>query len=217
MAGGFLDSTEIQSLTERFRNSFNVETRMNDLMCSASLAHKGLLDSVRLMALRDLNLSSIPSKHLASLVSCVTRLLRIQNVTGCDLVSILSSLKCEMLVIRSQSLGREETRALVQAMDAGVEEVELHGDVTLDIEALAEYSGQGRCREVRLYSFMAGNLCKMAEKYGEDIRTWASNRKWRVVFHYDKPLLPPVHPVRFIQSIKFTRQSLHIDTDTKLL
>ena len=146
---------------------------MNDLMCSASLAHKGLLDSVRLMALRDLDLSSIPSKHLASLVSCVTSLLRIQNVTGCDLVSILSSLKCEHLFITRQRLGREETLALMQAMELGVEHVILLEEVTLDIEALTEYSGQGVCREVELYN-------DTADRYREEMRTWAMSINWSV-------------------------------------
>ena len=67
----------------------------------------------------------------------------------------------------------EETQALVQAMESRVEEVELHGEMTLDIEALTEYNGQGRCKEVRAYGFVA-------TKYKEDMRTWASNRNWRV-------------------------------------
>ena len=178
MAGGILDTTKIQRLTERFRNGFNLESRINDLMCSASLAHNGLLNSVRLMALRDLDLSPVPAQQLASLASCVTSILRIQNVTGCDLVSIISSVKCEFLIIGSQSLGRKETLALVQAMDARVEEVELHGEVTLDIEALSEYSGQGVCGEVRLY----GNT---RDRYREQLRTWASNRNWRVIVDED--------------------------------
>ena len=91
------------------------------------------------------------------LCPCVTCHLHIRNVKGCDLVSILTSLKCGDLVISNQSLGREETRVLVQAMESRVEKVELgdvvrpRDEVTLDIEALTEYSGQGVCREVQLW------------------------------------------------------------------
>merc|ERR1712227_1143818 len=93
-------------------------------------------------------MSPLPAKHLASLASCVTGYLWIVNVSGCDLVSLLTSLKCEALHISRQSLGREETHALVQAMESGVEKVMLGGEVTLDIGALTKYSGQGVCRAV---------------------------------------------------------------------
>ena len=63
--------------------------------------------------------------------------------------------------------------ALVQSMEAGVEKVKLFPEVTLDIEALAEYSGQGVCRYVRL-------LCDTADRYREELSTWARNRDWRV-------------------------------------
>ena len=43
----------------------------------------------------------------------------------------------------------------------------------MDIKALTEYNGQGRCKEVRLYGFVA-------TKYKEDMRTWACKRNWRV-------------------------------------
>ena len=121
---------------------------MSEFMCGASLAHRGLLGSVMGMRLRDVDLSPVPAQHLASLTSCVTIYLCIENVSGCDLVSLLSSLKGEELYITSQSLGWEETRALVQAMESGVKEVTLSDGVTLDMEALSEYSGQGVCSKV---------------------------------------------------------------------
>ena len=40
------------------------------------------------------------------------------------------------MYITWQSLGREETRALVQAMESGVKEVRLSDGVTLDMETL---------------------------------------------------------------------------------
>ena len=101
-------------------------------MCGASLAHHGLLGSIVSIMLHNVDLSPVPAQHLASLASCVTNLLTIQNICGCDLVSLLTSLKCEVLNIWSQNLGKEETRALVQAMESSVEEVVLSHEVTLD-------------------------------------------------------------------------------------
>ena len=57
----------------------------------------------------------------------------ISNVSGCDLVTILDSVKSNLLIIISQSLSSEETQALVRAMESGVLEVRLNKDVTLDI------------------------------------------------------------------------------------
>ena len=97
------------------------------------------------MKLQNVDLSSVPAKHMASLASSVTRILAIVNVRG-NLVSLLTSLKCQMFGISRQSLGREETRALVHSMELQVEMVLLSVESTLDMESLAEYSGQGVCR-----------------------------------------------------------------------
>ena len=149
-----------------------------ELMCGASLAHHGLLGYLYDLTLCDVDLSPVPAQHLASLASCATRDLSIVNVTGCDLVSLLSSLKCQGLIITSQSLGREETRALVQAMESGVKWVRLLREVTLDMEALAEYSGQGVCREVTLYN-------NTAARYREEVVTWARSGNWTVYANGD--------------------------------
>ena len=142
-------------------------------MCGASLAHYGLLGSVDWLIQRNVDLSPVPAQHLASLVSCVTSLLQIRNVSGCDLVSLLTSLKCPGLDIASQSLGREETQALVQAMEFGVEKVTLLEEVTLDMEALTQYSGQGVCWKVKLSG-------EITPRYREELRTWARSRNWKI-------------------------------------
>ena len=126
-------------------------------------------------------LCEVPAQHLASLASCVdsSGLLRIENVIGGQqIVSLLTNLKCDELSIDRQSLGREEIQALVQAMQSGVEWVTRMEKVTLDVEALAEYSGQGVCRAVRLFGVTAA-------RYREELRTWASNRNWRVTADRD--------------------------------
>ena len=58
-------------------------------------------------------------------------------------------------------------------MESGVEKVWLKVEVTLDIEALTEYSGQGVCRKVELYG-------DTSTRYREEMRTWARRRNWRV-------------------------------------
>ena len=177
-ARAVLDTDKIRRLTDRIRDALNNRYRFrcaeDELVCGASLAYHGLLDSVEDLPLLNIDLSRVPAQHLASLASCVTRDLYIQNVSGFDLVSILTSLKCQHLGIWSQSLGREETQALVQAMESRVEIVRLWKEVTLDIEAWAKYSGQGVCRMVEL-------SLDTAPRYREEMRTWAKIRKWRVV------------------------------------
>ena len=112
-------------------------------LCVAALAHhkhiQFNLDYIRLQGHVDLGI--VPTHHQASLVSSV-RILRIENVSGCDLVTLLDSVQCERLNIMSQSLGREETQALVRAMESRVEKVAIY-NVELYMETIPEYSEQG--------------------------------------------------------------------------
>ena len=193
-ARGILSPDKIETLNERIRKVLmNTDpmdivvhsmawTATDDrvVMCAASLAHHGLLDSVGDMILMDTDLCKVPAKHLASLVSRMTRInslswsnesnLRISNVIGCDMVNLFTSLKCESLRMNRLSLGREETRALVQAMESQLQTVAIYDEVTLDIEALVEYSGQGECREVTLFD----------DRYRDQMRTWARSKNWQV-------------------------------------
>ena len=141
---------------------------------AASLAHQGHLGSLYRISLQDVNLSYIPAENLASLVSSVERDVDIRNVSGCGLVTILNSVKIEQLHIRRQSLDSEESRALVRAMESRVREVELLEEVTLDITALMEYSGQGKCGQVECYY-------DSASRYREDFRTLAQNKNWQMI------------------------------------
>ena len=92
------------------------------------------------------------------------------------MTNILDSVKCEDLYIRSQSLSNEETRALVRAMESGVEVVQLGdwGEVSLDISALTQYCGRGKCGLVACYDDTAGS-------YWEEVRHWAHRISWDVV------------------------------------
>ena len=181
-ARAILDKDIIKRMTSIFKTAHSL--LKSAFLCYASLAHHGLLDAVDNLELHD-DLSFVPAQHLASLVSCVTKVVSIKNVRGCDLVSIFTSLKCDRLVINNQSLGREETGALVQAMESGVRIVilgamgdrERGGEVTLDIGVLTEYNGQGRCCEVNLYGGIVA-------RYGEEIRAWARSGHMRITRDY---------------------------------
>jgi len=181
---GILDTELIESLAKRVNERESVRELLEDEYCSgcgslpsiitraASLAHHGLLGSVTVLHLCDDYPTSLPTEQLDSLVSSVTEWVDIENVSGCDLVTILDSVKSKELDISRQSLGSEETQALVRAMESRVEEVELY-EVTLDIRDLMKYNGQGKCREVRCYS-------DTADRYREQLRIWAKSRNWEV-------------------------------------
>ena len=126
--------------------------------------------------------TSLPAEQLASLVSSVTEWVSIENVSGCDLVNILDSVKSKQLTIFSQSLGREETQALVRAMESRVEKVRLHAEVKLDIIVLMEYSGRGKCGEVEGFNYTE-NFSSIGYRYSEALRTWARSRNWEVTYN----------------------------------
>ena len=175
---GILPSGVMESFAEEIKKWLLCEGNEPDTyICAASLAYHGLLCSVEELILQDHNedvdLTSVPAEHLASLVSCVTRKVVISNVIGCDLINILDSVKSEILTISSQNLGIEETQALVRAMESGVESVGLSGEVALDIRSLMDYSGQGKCRGVWCYS-------DSVDSYRKQLRTWASSKNWEV-------------------------------------
>ena len=163
------------------------------LVCAASLAHHGLLSSVHELTLRDVDLSPVAAQHMASLTSCVTSSLYIENISGYEMVSLLTNLKCEELVINDQILESEETQALVRSMESGVEKVGLEFGVTLDIEALTEYSGQGRCRGMELEV-----STDTAARYSEELRTWAKSRNWRLEYDEDNVLLKIMTEEKFM-------------------
>ena len=51
----------------------------------------------------------------------------------------------------------------------------------MDISALTQYSGQGKCGQVTWFD-------DAAHKYGEEVRSWAQRINWRVndFFIFDK-------------------------------
>ena len=123
------------------------------------------------MWLEDVDLASVPAEHLASLASIVTESIDIKDVLNCDLSHLLGPARCEGLGIW-QDLSSEETRVLKQAMEHGVERVEIWGDVSMDIETLSLYNGQGKCWSV---------LCEyVLDIYTIHLMDWAQKVNWKV-------------------------------------
>ena len=169
-AESILPTGVMESLAERVRGQIIKYPSLAEVKCGASLAHQGLLGSVEILWLDKVNLASVPDQHLDSLISCVTGTLVIQNITGCDLVTALNSGKSRALDIKYQRLGRDETQALVRALETRVKDLHLEG-VTLNITALTKYSGQGRCR---LVSCVNSDIVKHRKK----LKTWAERKHW---------------------------------------
>ena len=177
---GILPSDVIERLAQKLKRSFEeeedwlIDITLINLKCAASLAYRGLLGPLEEVKMCG-DLTSIPPEHLVSLVSSVTWSVKIENVSACDLVTILDSVRnCEEIVIAYQSLSREETEALVRVMESHVKEACLEG-ATVDAEALLNYSGHGRCQTVAC-------IDEAAAKYREELRSWASNKGWNVAF-----------------------------------
>ena len=144
------------------------------IQCAGNLAHRDLLGDVKSIRLgyrgNVEDLSTVPTPHLASLVSTVTDTVGIYKVTGRDFVAILDSLECEKLLINKQKLGRDETQALLRVMETRVEDVFLT-NVDIDIKALTEYSGQGRCRYTQIAS-------DTEVKFTRKLARWANKKEW---------------------------------------
>ena len=159
-----------QNLPENRENAFNLES----IKCAANLAHRGLitvLNSLCLGRFGVTDLSTIPTHHLASLVSTVRYSVDIVNVTGCDLVTIFDSLQCEELTYQNEPnprLGREESKALGRAMNSRVSHVVWLFVVELDVEALTENIKWSRDLE-----FKCEKGKGLGNSYARELRRWA--------------------------------------------
>ena len=166
---GILPTDVIESLARRIKDML-WRPLPETIPCAANLAHRGLG-----LSLTDVDLSSVPTEErLSSLVSSVTQDIHIENVSGCNLVNIIDSFnKIRFCCFKSQNLNKFSTKALVGVLEDRVSHVTLT-NVTLDIEALVKYSGQGKCRTVRCYG-------DTAARYRGEMITWAKSRNWAVV------------------------------------
>ena len=179
---GILPTDVIESLARRIKDML-WRPLPETIPCAANLAHRGLLGPVKVLILANVDLSSVPTERLSSLVSSVTETIHIKNVSGCNLVNIIDSFnKIPDCFFDSQILNKSSTKALVGVLEDRVSRVAL-SNVTLDIQALVKYSGQGTCmcRNVAC----AGDT---AARYRGEMISWAIRRNW-AVDHDDKGLL----------------------------
>ena len=173
---GVLATEVVNKLQDLINMMFKFDSNdVRVITYAACLAHQGLFKDEILM-LENVDLSLISGEQLTSLASCVTRI-NIKNVSGCDLSYIFKGLqmssKIYYLNMSQQSLEKKETQALVQAMESRVQVVTfgVEGEMKLDIKALTEYSGQGKCREI---------MCNEAivTSHREELETWAKSHNW---------------------------------------
>ena len=128
------------------------------------------------------NISEISSDNIGKLTSIVTDEVYINNMTPVSqLGAILASVQSEVLSLQNMSLNEENTRALVTAMRARVQSVVLWNNVTLDLELLAAYDGEGRCTRLELRG-------DTRAKYETRLRRWAGDKGWAVT-EDDSPAL----------------------------
>ena len=168
--------SDVKSLEVKIRSMFDPHPyppKVSNIAEAASLVYHGILESVRGLTLKDVNLSSVPFEHFVSLVACVKEQIKIENVTFpdlkienltfsniyrniSDLGLILDSVQCDCLSVKKQYLGTEDTRALVRAMKTrirrlwlglGFDEVGWE-DAAVDIRELTKYDGKGKCEKV---------------------------------------------------------------------
>ena len=143
------------------------------VIAAASLSKHGYLTRVERMILSNINLASVP--HAACLGDIrVDDKVWIDNVQG-DIGSIVGKIKCNWLWIDNMQLSVGDTQALVAGMAAGVGEVTLgsDGSVEVDMETLASYDGRGRCREMWCWK-------ETGRRYRAQVRRWAGRIGWKV-------------------------------------
>ena len=106
---GHLENSVIANLTLRFKRNLSRIPSLLEIKTAASLAHHGLIDGELCFELRlkNLDLSSVPEDHFASLTSKV-RKVKIQNVI--NISPKLEGLRCSFLEKRDQVLNTEETK-----------------------------------------------------------------------------------------------------------
>ena len=153
---------------------------LQELASTASLIHHGMLGEVscKMLCLVDVNLSSIPIQHLGSLAACVTDVVFFgvnENVIP-DLGVFLDKVKCDKLLFLGQSLGTDETLALVRAMQEVRIVVLLLGTRgTVDVKALRNFDGKGRCEQVWMVKGKGDSI-----ENTEDMRKLAKTIDWGV-------------------------------------
>ena len=132
------------------------------------------------MMITNKSITDIPRDQMEKLASIVTERVWIHNMTHADqLGGILASVKLPVLGLYYMRLNQAETQALVTAMRDRVERVRLGDVVTMDIEELTRYDGQGRCSGL----VVVGHI-----RNRDRLRGWAAHKGWTVTEDNDTRL-----------------------------
>ena len=140
---------------------------------AAQLAWKGHLRSVKKMRLENMDLSDIHQDHIFKLASIVTQDVKIDNIMPASLDIILESVRCSELWLWNMRLTEPQTRALVTSLTERLKTVRLYDDVTLDIQTLCQYNGQGTCWQLVVWG-------DTRRRYQEKLRQWIEEVSWAV-------------------------------------
>lgn len=157
---------------------------LQELADIASLIYHNMLGevSIKSLVLWDGDLSSIPTEQLVSLASGVTDQVCIRKETIIldqhVLLNNINSAEVEIMIDinqRNQTLGIDETSALIKAMEQRVEKVTFYNGMA-DVEALFSlYNGRKKCSEVRVVGFDSIEYRQCPE-----LRKIAQNKNWDV-------------------------------------
>ena len=164
------------------------------ILTLASFVYHGLLQEVSELVLcsydsgfgsyhtPQIDLGFVPKEHLQALVLSVQKSIKIINVTGYDVVSLLDSVKSTKLHL-TQKLNQEETDALVRAMTSRIDDVYLGGAgvISLDVDKLTQYKGDGKCRAIHCF-WNRKILYQESVEWidAERIEQWARKMNWSV-------------------------------------
>ena len=187
----FILKEDVERLVAKIKGIFDPHPyplKVTHIADAASLAHHGFLDSVRVLSLKKVDLSSIPINHLASLVACVKDKVRIDCPRPrYDFSPILDNVKCEHLSITMLLLGKEY-EALVRAMKTRVRKLSIGRKfiplIPWFIEELKKYDGKGICEKVYFLQMYYVEL-----HHRLDIELWVMDRKWQVLADKENYLL----------------------------
>ena len=162
------------SVAAKIQNSGLLSSPHCHWKTAALLAWEGHLTLVENMRIMNISIRDIPWDHMEKLASIVTGRVWIDNMTHTDqLSSILADVKCTWLRLQRMDLSDTETRALVTAIRERAQIVALFSNVTLDVEELTQYDGQGCCSELHVRD-------DTVTRYGERLRRWAADKGWTV-------------------------------------
>ena len=150
-----------------------MESTKAEIKKAAQLAWEGHLTSLKCIDIRNMDITDIPQDQMEKLTAIVTWVVWIDNMTPTShLSSILACVKCPGLVLCNMELSEENTRALVTAMRERVKRVMLYY-ITLDIEQLTKYDGQGCC-------VMLGVRGDVKTRHQARLRRWVEAVGWTV-------------------------------------